>query len=92
MLPGITKYKIDTIVNNILKDVKNEMSVTAEYIPEGENSYITKCKLTESHKSIFEINVFCTSQEQARAIADNWKNNADKLYPKFIEMITKKNT
>ena len=37
VLPGITKYKIDTIINSILKDVKNEMAVTAEYIPEGES-------------------------------------------------------
>ena len=90
MLPGITKYKIDTIINNILKEVKNEMSVTAEYIPEGENTYITKCKITEAHKSLFEIHVFCTSQEQAKQIASNWKNNASTLYPKFIEMITTK--
>lgn len=88
LLPGITKYKIDTIVDNILKDVKNDTAVTAEYIPEGENSYITKCKITEMHKTVFEINVFCSSQKQARFIAENWKENANDLYPRFIEMLT----
>ena len=92
MLPGITKYKIDSIIDNILKDVKNDMAVTAEYIPEGESAYITKCKITESHRTVFEINVFCASQEQARNIAENWKNNAATLYPDFIEMLTNEKT
>lgn len=92
VLPGITKYKIDTIIDSILKDVKNEMAVTAEYIPEGEKAYITKCKITEAHRSVFEINVFCGSQEEARKIADNWKTNAEKLYPQFIEMLTNEKT
>lgn len=87
---GITKYKIDSIINNIIKDVKNDMAVTAEYVPEGENTYITKCKIIESHKTLFEINVFCSTQEQAKIIADNWKNNANSLYPSFIELLTEK--
>jgi len=88
MLPGITKYKIDSIINSILKDVKNDTSITAEYVPEGEKTYITKCKITEAHKTIFEINVFCASQNEAKKIAENWKNNADTLYPEFISMLT----
>ena len=88
ILPGITKYKIDVMIQNILKDEKNDTTVTAEYIPEGEKAYITKCKITETHRTIFEINVFCPSQEQAKNIAENWKANADSLYPSFIEMLT----
>ncbi len=89
MLPGIIIYKLDVIIKNILKNVKIEIAVTAEYIPEKDNAYITKCKFTESHKILFEVNVYCTSQEQAKIIADNWKNNAVELYPKFIELLTK---
>ena len=88
MLPGITKYKIDSIIDSILKDVKNDMAVTSEYVPEGESAYITKCKITESHRTMFEINVYCSSQEQAKIISDNWKNNASNLYPTFIELLT----
>ena len=92
VLPGIIKYKLDTIVQHSLKDIKNEITVTAEYIPENDNAYITKCKITESHKTLFEINIYCISQSQAKAIADNWKNNAIKLYPEFIELLTNENT
>ena len=92
MLPGITKYKLDTIIQSILKDVKNEVAVTAEYIPENANAYITKCKIVEAHKTLFELNIYCNSQEQAKLIADKWKNEANTLYPHFIELLTEENT
>ena len=50
MLPGIIIYKLDSIIQSLLKNVKNEMAVTAEYIPESGNSYITEYK-----KIIYEI-------------------------------------
>ena len=90
MLPGITKYKIDAIINSIIKEVKNDTAVTAEYIPEGNKAYITKCKITEAHRTLFEINVFCSTQDQAKLIAENWKKNANTIYPSFIELLTKK--
>lgn len=88
MLPGIIKYKLDMVMQSLLKDIKNEISITAEYIPENDNSYTTKCKIVEAHKTLFELNIYCTSQEQAKFIASKWKNEANFLYPKFIELIT----
>lgn len=88
MLPGIVKYKLDTVIQNLLKNIKNEIKITAEYIPENDNSYTTKCKIVESHKTLFEINIYCTSQEQAKFVADKWQKDANYLYPKFIELIT----
>ncbi len=64
------------------------MSVVAEYIPENDDSYTTKCKVIESHKTLFEVNISCATQDQAKAVADNWQKNAVKLYPKFIELLT----
>ncbi len=88
MLPGILKYKLDNIAKNMLQVVQNEVSVTAEYIPESDKEYITKCKISEAHKTLFELNVYCASQEQAKTIASNWKEHADELYPEIIKMLT----
>lgn len=88
ILPGIIKYKLDLITQKLLKNIKNEIDVTAEYIPAEENSYITKCKVIEAHKTLFEINIYCASQEQAKMVAENWKNNAIELYPQFIDLLT----
>lgn len=88
MLPGIVKYKLDTVTKNLLQSVQNEVSITAEYVPENDNEYITKCKISEAHKNLFELNIYCASQEQARIIADNWKKHADEFYPEIIKMLT----
>ena len=88
IMPGITKYKLDIIIHNLVKETKNDISVIAEYVPSENDSYITKCKIVESHKTTFEISIFCTTQEQAKAIADNWQTNAATLYPQFIDLLT----
>ena len=90
ILPGIVKDKLDTILIEQLPKVQNEMAISAEYIPESDNEYITSCKISESHKTLFELNIYCASKEQAKLIADNWKLHADEYYPQIINMMTKK--
>ena len=87
MLPGIVKYNLDLIIRDLLKDVKNEITASAEYIPETDDNYITKCKITEGYKTLFEVNVLCTSQEQARKIAENWKSSSNKYYSEIIKLL-----
>lgn len=87
MLPGIVKHRINMLTNELLNDVKNELLVTAEYIPESVDTYTTKCKLSESHKTIFELNILCNSQSEARKIAENWKNNANQYFSDIKKML-----
>ena len=89
ILPGIVKHKLNVITKDLLQVVQNEVAITAEYIPENDNEYITSCKITESHKVLFELNIYCASQEQARKIAENWKKSANDYYPEIIKMLTK---
>lgn len=89
ILPGIVKHKLDIITKEQLQNVQNEVAITAEYIPATSTDYITSCKISESHKVLFEINVYCASQEQAKKIAENWKSNANEIYPNVIKMLTK---
>lgn len=89
LLPGIKKYKLDVITRDLLQEVQNEVSITAEYIPDSSNDYITRCKISEAHKTLFEINVYCGTQEQAKKIAENWRNHANDFYPEIIKILTK---
>ena len=89
-MPGIIKYKLDVIIKDQLSKVQNDVAVTAEYIPLNDNEYITKCKITEAHKILFELNLYCATSEQAKVVAENWKQHANEYYPKIIEMIANK--
>ena len=87
ILPGIVKLKIDTNLKSTLETVEEEHSIIAEYTPKNENNYIINCKIIENNETVFEVKTFAYSREQAKDIVDNWKNNAEKIYPKVLELL-----
>ena len=36
----------------------------------------------ENNETVFEIKTFAGSRDEAKKIVDNWKNNAEVIYPK----------
>lgn len=90
VLPGIVKLKADNIFQKELDNIAEEQSISAEYIPENEKDYTVKCKIVENNKTVFEIKTFAGSNEQAKNIAENWKNNATSIYPKIMDLLNKK--
>lgn len=89
LIPGFIKFQIDNNLKEDLHTIENERSVTAEFIPQSENSYTVDCKIIENNNVIFEVKTFAGSREQAKAIVDNWKNNAETLYPSLLELLIK---
>lgn len=90
VLPGLLKLKADTVFKNEINNIIDESSIVTEYIPENEQSYTVKCKIVENNKAIFEVRTFAGSNEQAKFISDNWKKNAATIYPKIMNLLTKK--
>ena len=89
LIPGFTRFQIDNKFKEDLRSIEDEYSITADFIPESENSYTVVCKITENGKVTFEVSTFAGSREHAKSIVDNWKKNAVKLYPKMLKMLTK---
>ncbi len=87
ILPGIVKLKVDTNLKTTLDKVEEEHSIIAEYTPKNENNYIINCKIVENNETVFEVKTFAYSREQAKDIVDNWKNNAEKIYPKVLDLL-----
>lgn len=90
IIPGISKFKVDNNFKKTLDEFRNEISVTSDFIPHSENDYSVKCKIIDNNQTLFELQVFAGSREQAKSISDNWNNNAEKLYPQILEILTKK--
>lgn len=91
LIPGYIKFKADNNFKENLRQIENELSITADFTPNGENDYTVKCQITENNKTIFEIQTFATSREQAKIIVDNWMHNADLIYPKILEILSQNN-
>mgnify|MGYP004530137341 FL=1 len=90
LLPGIIKLKADTNLKPIIDSSEEEQSIVAEYTPLSENHYTITCKVVENNETVFEVKTFAGSREQAKNIVDNWQNNADTIYPKILDILTKK--
>ena len=86
-LPGILKLKADNLFSKELSNIAEESSITAEYIPENENDYTVKCKIIENNKTVFEVRTFACSNDQAKRIADNWRANANTIYPQILNLL-----
>lgn len=91
ILPGIVKLKVDTNLKSTLETVEEEHSIIAEYTPKNENNYIINCRIIENNETVFEIKSFAYSREQAKDVVDNWKNNAEKIYPKVLDLLHSSN-
>lgn len=89
LLPGIIKLKADTNLKQILETSEEAHSIVAEFTPLSENHYTIVCKIVENNETIFEVKTFAGSREHAKEIVDNWKNNANTIYPKILDALTK---
>ena len=87
LLPGILKLKADNVFKKEVSNIAEESSIITEYIPKDEKNYTVKCKIVEKNETIFEISAFAGSRERAKQISDNWKNNANKLYPQILNLL-----
>ena len=88
LIPGYLKFKVDNNFKEDLNKIENELSVTADFTPNSENDFTVKCQITENNKTIFEIETFANSTDQAKQIVDNWLKNAESIYPKILEILT----
>ena len=68
VLPGILKLKADNKFKEEFKNLAEESSVIAEFIPKNENSYTVKCKIIENNETIFEVRTFAGSRERAKKL------------------------
>lgn len=87
LLPGILKLKADNVFKEELSNIAEESSIITEYVPKDEKNYTVKCKIIEKNETIFEVSTFAGSRERAKQISDNWKNNANNIYPQIMDLL-----
>ena len=91
MLPGIIKLKVDSSFKEQYNKIKDELSVYARYTPISETNFTVTCKIIENNQTIFNIETFAASREQAKSIVNNWNKNAEKIYPTILTILTENN-
>ena len=87
LLSGILKLKADTVFKEELSNIAEQSSIITEYIPKDEKNYTVNCRIVDKNETIFEVSTFAGSRDRAKQISDNWKNNANDIYPKIINLL-----
>ncbi|TCK90606.1 uncharacterized protein DUF4364 [Natranaerovirga hydrolytica] len=86
----------DSIKDDILEFLKenkyklrNEVEVTAEYIPEKNNEWTVHCIAKENDTVLIDLKFNVISKEQAIKMCENWKNNSHTIYSNILGELLK---
>ncbi len=61
-------------------EIKDRFSYFSDYSGVPGGGYKVTCKLFEENRSIFEVNLFVTTEEDARQMCDHWKEKSDEIF------------
>lgn len=61
-------------------ELRNEVSILADYYKASGNEYTAHCEVKESSSKIIELTLSVTSEEEAETICNNWKSKSQEIY------------
>ena len=70
----------------IRKDVelKNEVSVKADYYPNSANEYSVRCQIFESGSTLLDLTVSVPTEEEAISVTNNWGKRNQEIYAQIM--------
>lgn len=75
---------VDEYLSRNRGELEKESQFIGEYLKLGENEYRVVLKVLEKSVTIFEVSLIVYSRDEARKIAENWKDNAVAIYKDLI--------
>lgn len=65
-------------------DLKNEVSVRADYYRNTNQEYSVRCQVMENSLPLIDLTLTVPSEEEARTIADNWQKKNQEIYAQVM--------
>ncbi|WP_027632110.1 DUF4364 family protein [Clostridium hydrogeniformans] len=78
---------IEKYISSKLEEIKKELTITADYTIDKDNSYIVKLKAMENESLLMDIKVNVATNKQAIALCNNWRDNSSDIYNKIITLL-----
>ena len=83
-----TKIKlIDEYIKNCIDTIKKELTITADYSPENNDTFIVNLKAIENEVLLLDLKVSVASKKQAVSLCAKWKENPSDIYTKIISAL-----
>lgn len=89
LIPGVNLYKLKKMIKKNITQVKTDYSIDTIIIPIKSEEYKVSCYIKDGNDELINITMYAGNKDQARNISKNWNSNAEQIYTKLIDLMTK---
>lgn len=89
LIPGVNLHNIKKIINKNIVKIKTDYSIDNIVLPVSDDSFKVSCYIKEGNDELVNITMYAANRDQARNITKNWNKDAESIYEKLLEMMTK---
>ena len=75
---------IHTFLVNKKYELKNEVSVKADYYPNSNGDYSVRCRVLEQGSPIIDLTITAPTEAEAQTIANNWTKKNQEVYASIM--------
>ena len=89
LIPGVNLYTIKKMIQKNMVKVKTDYAIDTMILPIKAEEFKVSCYIKDGIDELVNITLYAGNKEQAKNIAKNWNQNAETIYSKLLEMMTK---
>lgn len=88
LVPGINLLNMKNLLKLQIEDYKVEYEVDTNIFPIKADEYKVGCYIKDGSDELINITIYAGDKEHAKKISNHWKENANEIYGKIIELMT----
>lgn len=81
------KNMIDKYIAENINQIKNDISLTADYTLANDNSFTVNLKAVENNITLIDLKLNVVTNKQARELCKKWKTNSSELYTQILKVL-----
>ena len=74
------REEIDAYMKEKNYDLKNEVSVKADYYQNNSHEYAVRCQIIENQTSLIDLTITVPSEDEAVSVSNNWNQKHQEIY------------
>ncbi len=78
---------INTFLKNKKYELKNEVSVKADYYQTPNSEYAVRCQVIEQGSPIIDLTISVPTEAEAQTVSNNWANKNQELYALIMQTL-----
>ena len=88
LIPGISLLNMKNILKEKMDNYKQDYEIDTIILPIKAEEYKVSCFIKDGNDELINLTIYAGDKENAKKISNNWKENAEILYGKIIELMT----